>query len=66
MNELLQQQEKAFELESMENKYLGMFKGEDMYGNEATQECIEWLTATKDRLLKENTEKELELLTRKP
>lgn len=47
----------------METKFLGTFKGEDMYGNEAVQAYFEYAEATIKRLSGQNLELELNALT---
>ena len=49
----------------METKYLGLFMGEEMYGNEVAERCMEYFKNEQTRLWEKNTEQELELFTSK-
>jgi len=47
----------------METKFLGTFRGREIYGNETAAECMDYFRAQEKRLAQENTELQLRCLT---
>ena len=46
-------------MEKLKKEYLGTYRGEDMYGNEATKNCVDYLSKEIERLMEQKTDLEL-------